>query len=471
MDKEENQEQAASPNKKATETPQERATADLRMLVNSYRFDAARISAAIAAGADVNVKRENNGLDILMLAMRDGTADDVKMILGAGANPFALTTNGRNALSRAVQYDNVGAVEILAPLSDTRASGRGLKFVNGETVEDKGSTPFQMALRKTSYKRHDGTVDPAQARQDNEKKAKMLAHLAPLSDVQTTDWDEMAVLAAVTGGAKLLQLCAAHCDLKSLKSSLCSEEPEPLLLAAVEEGACETVEILLNAGCDPDEKSHNGETALMRLATARRALTTPRGGKTEQERRLECLRILAAVADTEIQDSNGDTALMRSLFEDDRATKNDAAVKILAARSDLNAQDARGNTAFMRALEWSSIYSVLQVLAPKSDLKIKNAAGEDAFAVAMRCLDDGRLFLACDLMIAQMTPKDAMAASLQVAAHIMPSAKRKIEARELELEVERANGRMEGMRGPEGSASAVQSGTGVEKSRRTHRGL
>lgn len=86
---------------------------NLALLIAAAQGDEAGVKKLIAAGADVNAKRPNDGATALMLAAQDSHTLVVKMLLDHGADVNAVAPNGSTALNIAVIDGHLDVVMVL----------------------------------------------------------------------------------------------------------------------------------------------------------------------------------------------------------------------------------------------------------------------------------------------------------------------------------------------------------------------
>jgi ankyrin repeat protein len=67
----------------------------------------------LAAGADVNASRKDNGITVLMSAVRSGNPEVIRLLLAAGAAPEAFDKDGQQAIDKARQKDMPQIIDLL----------------------------------------------------------------------------------------------------------------------------------------------------------------------------------------------------------------------------------------------------------------------------------------------------------------------------------------------------------------------
>jgi ankyrin repeat protein len=241
-------------------------------------------------GAEVNAKTDEG--TALMMAVRRGHTQIVKLLLAAGAQVDAKHRLGDSAL--------------------IMSAGRSIPEMNppsGQPLPPPASEIMSLLLA--------GGSDPNFIGQ----------------------WGHTALMEANTAAkVKLLLTHGAHVNDRD-------EMSKTALVHAVDRGAVEVVEALLQAGADasiPDEK---GTTALMYALQE----PSPYNREGSPEQRLEAARLLlkGKIGDVNAQNENGETSLMRAV--DLGAVE---VVKSLLDRgANVNLSDVLGSSATVRAYE------------------------------------------------------------------------------------------------------------------------
>ncbi len=192
------------------------------------------VEALLAAKADPNQARTDNGVTPLMLAAEKGHLDVVGALLAAKADPNqAATDDGATPLLLAAQG---GYLDVVGALLAAKADPNQAKT-------DDGSTPLFFAAQR-------GYLDIVGA---------LLAAKADPNQAATDDGLTPLMPAAATGRLDILRaLLAAKADPNQARTDTGAT---PLIIA-VRQGELEIVNILLEFGADPEKASHNGETPL-----------------------------------------------------------------------------------------------------------------------------------------------------------------------------------------------------------------
>lgn len=198
------------------------------------------VSAAIAAGADVNAA-DDRGWTPLMVVSGEGVemaTGKAELLLKSGADPNRVNNFKTTALHLAVSEGNLGVAEILL---------KGGAEVNA--VNDIGDTPLMEACQKKP-----GWPDGLQ-----ESLLKLLldagADIQPGQSASEPDEGEpLLVLAAMQSGPEVIELLL---DLGCPVDGVNSIGTTPLMVAAMLNPNPDTVAALLKAGADPNPNRRN----------------------------------------------------------------------------------------------------------------------------------------------------------------------------------------------------------------------
>jgi hypothetical protein len=101
------EEQRKQAEARLTENPSE------ALMFAAREGDAATVSRALDAGADVNIRSETNGYTPLIWASSRGYSETVSLLLQANADPNLQATDGQSALMRASDNGHLEIVELL----------------------------------------------------------------------------------------------------------------------------------------------------------------------------------------------------------------------------------------------------------------------------------------------------------------------------------------------------------------------
>lgn len=141
------------------------------------------------------------------------------------------------------------------------------------------------------------------------------------------------------------------------------------LMGAVNNGKISSLDILLDAGADPNARvPETGDTALL-LPLYRRQDATDI---------VRCL--LENGANPNAANNVGRSALMLATF----GQPHEVVEALLRAGASVNARDNRGNTALMAAADYNNAEAVKALLAGHADASLRNSEGDTALSIASR---------------------------------------------------------------------------------------
>lgn len=197
-----------------------------------------------------------------------------------------------------------------------------------------------------------------------------LLHLLKGAEASQTDLDEALHTAAWMGQAESVRLLlAAGASLHSV-----SQHQEPLLVVAVYSNNVEVVRTLIQAGYNVsssgtgDAATQNGIPNPLHLAISSR----------DQPNYEMVDLLLDAGLDPECKDVDGDTPLIAACNMGDVTLTR----KLLSVKCQVNASGYEGNTALHRAVEARSDEVVQLLLKNKADVNARNATGNTPLMVA-----------------------------------------------------------------------------------------
>lgn len=272
------------------------------------------IQQLLAKGADVNAQSDDGSA--LMMAVRRGQTEIVKLLLARGAQVDARHRLGDSAL-----------------IMSARRSIPEMNPPSGQSLPPPASDVMSLLLANHA--------DP-----------NFIGH-----------WRQTALMEANTAAkVKLLLTHGAQVNVRD-------EMGKTALVHAVNRGDVEVVEALLQAGADasiPDEK---GTTALMYALQE----PSPYNREGTPEQRLEAARLLlkGKVGDVNAQNENGETSLMRAV---DRG-EIEVVKSLLERGANVNLSDVLGNTAAVRAYtnDQTAIQQLVSVKAQRPTRPALNA--------------------------------------------------------------------------------------------------
>jgi ankyrin repeat protein len=179
---------------------------------------------------DASERDENGETGLMALAARGGSADDVRLLVAAGADVGAVDTLGQSAMYLAAQQGHAGVVEALA-----RAGA------DCNQVDTGGTTP----LRIGSSNGHLRCVEF------------LLKQGADVNKV-TNDGNTPLFMASQNGYCDVVEaLLRGGADVNKARN----DGATPLIMAS-EDGHCDVVEALLRGGADVN-KAFDGDTPLI----------------------------------------------------------------------------------------------------------------------------------------------------------------------------------------------------------------
>ena len=327
----------------AIAVPQKNPNDELLRAAETGNF--AEVEALLAKGADVN--HPTRYKTALMRAAYEGHLEVVNLLLAKGAQVNTKTDEG-TALMEAVRR---GHTEIMKTLIAAGAD------VNA--VYRTGDLPLIMAARQRSYKTP--PVEP-----NAEVVQLLLAHGADPN--AKGSWGVTPLMAANTG-AKVKLLVARGAALDAT-----DDEGETALIKAASRGDVAVVGALIDSGANVNAKDKKGSSALLQ-SLGDENLAHGEERETLPQRRLEVARklLLAKTIDVNVQNSDGETALMRAV----RLYNRDMVQLLLSRGADANRSDVFANTAV--TLAYANGDAEIQKLLPAAPFKGQPADTLNAF--------------------------------------------------------------------------------------------
>lgn len=253
---------------------QRNSDGETALYVSTRAMDATTAARLLAAGADTNAARPDDGATPLHCACQDGDgAALVDLLLDGGARPDAGRRSARSGVT------GITALHDAADVGDARSTARLLAGDStlADAVTDRGCTPLHVAARH-------GYCDVI---------AHLLAHRAyvaqPGADSRGLGVQPLHLAAESAAVDAVRALLAAGADPAATRE-FCGKAGVTALHLAVMRGRVEAAAVLLEAGAPVDAADEDGATALHVAA---------RGGELEAARLL--LRSGAAVDPTTVQ--------------------------------------------------------------------------------------------------------------------------------------------------------------------------
>lgn len=362
------------------------------------RNPAALVRVFIEAGADVNAEDISKNTPLILAVQNGGDVDVVRALLGAGADVNAKNGAGMTPLLSifsSPDYFHEFQPELLKALLDAGAD----VHVRTET----GKTPL---LLMTKMRNTEGIKMLLDAGADVH--AKDSRGETPLLTAVGNDIPEAvtAILgveeAGQTSDSGRFLSAAYFGDAKTVKSLLQSgvdvnvaRDGLTALMLAVMERHPETVQALLDAGADPNQKNQTNETALMMAAFPTSSAETDRSQTDVEITRL----LIGRGADVNAADENGMTALMKAcqnthniIFVRESSTNKTIEdgvqaelIRILVgAGADVNAKIQSGDTPLLCAVRFVHPEGVKILLDAGADIKTENGESQTPFITALR---------------------------------------------------------------------------------------
>ena len=276
------------------ELPAEEVGVNTKLFQAVMFSDVAEVKSLLGSGADANHQESNRPM--LAWAAQNGSVELVEALLAGKADINAKDGIGHTALMRAADMDKANvAQKLIEAKADLNATATN------------GNTALMMAV-ESGYK----------------DVVKTLVEGGADPNITTADGNSVALMAAQGGYLELIPILGnAKADLN--RSNLVYTP----LSYAIEQGNKELVEVLLQAGADPNAKPKTDRAPLI-LAFDYPEIFS---------------RLIEAKADPNVTNSVGQTALMVAV-EGDSVERIEALIK---AGANPNAKDSNGATALAQA--------------------------------------------------------------------------------------------------------------------------
>ena len=325
----------------------------------------------IQAGMDPNVK-DRGGDTALMYAAGKGHTAVVDALLRAKANVNEENRARGTAVSWAAASGQEGALRSLlasGPTVDAIDQGfiaaakygqRDLLPILLERLSDKKKVMAEALNQATSRQAQDTQTERGLA-----KVVRFLVGLGADVNTQAEDGFSPLMNAALRGHLEIVQiLLDTHAAINT--KCVClgwSGGGFAALMMASGAGHADVVDVLLTQGADPDIKSNNGTTALIRAA--------------EESNNMPIIRaLLDKGADVNARNDKGETALIKAVYRDD------VAQLLLERGADANAKDNNGVTVLMWAIRAHHVELVHALLERGANVNAKNENGISALMYA-----------------------------------------------------------------------------------------
>jgi len=376
--------------------------------------------------------------DLLDWAVQADSPSRLQGFLDKGADPQAVDSNGHSALMRAIRKGNFRKALAVLPLSDAdhRVSRQEAPLALALALRDPARLVAGISAPTPSF-----LADLALFLASSEQNAPSAQH-----------WELIALAAIRDDDAETLEKIASHCDLRG--GVVVRGRHASFLAIAAAETAPKSVSFLLTTGSDPMARDAEGANALMALAArgapqaSSRDATPPVAARYAQnpiddERALECARLLLGACDTEAQDQEGRTALMLAASHAWWGI-----FRLIAAKSDVNVQStADGSTVLMRVIGHVGVRPenkqrrgykeeqvlAIQALAPRADFSLRDHSGFTTiqWALESRVGSENDRWRNLEALLVSMSPADAAIAAHAILVHQMPLAAPILEAAQL----------------------------------------
>ena len=314
------------------------------------------VQALLLVGVSPNVQDEFERT-ALILAVQQNQPDVVKLLLDKGANPNIQDKWKRTALMLAAPKQYEMAKHLMVKhLLDAGAQPH-IQDNNGETALSRLLFDvYGLRSSELMYERDNEVVyatirsllaDGSPAGLQNKVGSTILHRLLPVSTRNSIRGSNVQLR------KELIEFLLKHGANPNVKD----DDGTTALMEAVSEEDCWGIKKLLAAGADPNLQDEDGRTAIMRVVGDWRSAINP-------FRRYE-------------------PAQQRSFSQNRRAVdelKCDAVKLLLAAKADLNLQDEDGNSALMLGIQscyTTNCYKMLKTfLEAGADSKTKNLSGQ-----------------------------------------------------------------------------------------------
>jgi serine/threonine-protein phosphatase 6 regulatory ankyrin repeat subunit B len=236
-------------------------------LINAARNgNGAAVTAALAAGADVNT-RDNDGNTALIYAAWNGHTATVTQLLAAGADVNARGNDGNTALIYAARHGHTAILEQLltagADVNTKDNYGNTVFILAAEGCHTAVVTQLLTAGADVNAKGNGGdTVLMWAARGSRTAIATQLLAAGANVNTRSNDGNTALFWATIRGHtAMVTQLLAAGADVNAKGNG-----GDTVLMSTTRNGHTAIATQLLAAGADVNARDHGGRTALMRAA-------------------------------------------------------------------------------------------------------------------------------------------------------------------------------------------------------------
>jgi len=238
-------------------------------------------------------------------------------------------------------------------------------------------------------------------------------------DLSQAEWGFVAFIATVQGLRADLQRIGRFLDLSEIRLELGAESrgfkraaKQGLLQFAAIHDRKEIIELipfLLSAGCDPNAIDEKETTILM---------------KAVANLKDEPFAALLPVSDVNAQDANGATALMHAVAARLRGGRIEQRIeKLLAAGANPNIKDHDGDTALLFAIRSNEVERAA-ILAASSDLSVQDKIGKTAMDIAI----ERENFALVDTMCLLLSAEKAHEVGMRVLRRVLSRSAPRIEA-------------------------------------------
>lgn len=277
------------------------------------------------------------GITPLISAAAAGQDEAVAYLIQKGADVTVKDDLGKTALLYAIGYDKPKLINNLISLNNAAVN----------LPDNAGNTPLIYATQKGLF-----------------NNVKLLVSNGANVDYRNPATGLSALAAAAAEGHSniiryLVKIGKADVNLTDLSG-------RTPVFYAVEHNKTDALRTLLSLGANVNAKDNTGTTPLMRATS-----------KNQQD----CIEILLREKKTvnpNEKDSQGRSALTYAVYSEDLTP----AQQLLAANADLNVADNNGNTPLMNAIKAKNDRAALLFIQNGADLTLLNAEGKNAFALA-----------------------------------------------------------------------------------------
>ncbi len=288
-------------------------------------------------GADLNTRDNHRGNTALILAVRAGSTEVMRLLLEKGVDPNIRNNREETALMGAVEERST---EVTRLLLDNGADPN-LRNNTGETAlilaVRAGSTEVTRLLLDNGADPNIRDADGNTAlivvvRKKNTEIMQLLLDNGADPNVHNNGGKTALMVAVQAKSTKKIQLLLD----KGADPNIRDADGETALMGAIRAGSTELVRLLLDNGADPNVRNNHGEVALMVAVEVRSTKKTQ--------------LLLDKGADPNIRDVNGSTVLMKAI------RRNYIAIELVRlllenGMADPNVRNNRGETALMLAVQ------------------------------------------------------------------------------------------------------------------------